>query len=108
MNDLAFHTSCQVRPCQDIPPLVVSTHPEAAIVGLEQVPEIVCLQQHVLEFDEIDPGLESDLVALRGQHSVYAKVSANISQKIYVAEAGQPISIIHHNRLSVPKLDEPG
>ena len=85
MNHFAFKPPGQVCSGKDIPPLVVAAHLDAAIVFPEEMPEIVGLEEHVIKFYEIEPGLQTNPVTFRCQHSVYAEVAADISEEIDVA-----------------------
>jgi hypothetical protein len=76
-------------------------------VTLRQVIEIVCLEQHIIKFNEIEAGFQADLVAFGGKHPVNTEVPAYITQKLDVAKIDQPIGIVEEHRSIIAEIEEP-
>src|SRR5208282_1241175 len=89
-----------------IAPLVVTAHLQPAAVLSGQIIEIVCLEQHIVELNEIQAGFEADFIAFGGKHPVHAKVPAYIAQELNVAKVNKPVGIVQEQRLAVPEIQK--
>ena len=77
----------------------------AAVTAVE-FEEVVRLHDHIVELEECQPLFPALLIALGGKHTVDSEMCADIAQKFNIIETAQPISIIHHNRTVLCKVDE--
>ena len=106
MGALAELSAYKFNSSDDISPLVIPAHLEAAVAFLRQIIEIICLEQHIIKFDEIETGFQADLVALGGEHSVYAEMPADISQEFNVAKIDEPVGIVKEQRLMITEIQK--
>ena len=96
----------QIRAGEDVAPLVVAAHFDAAAVTTEQLQEIVALHQHVVEFQEGQAFFHALLVALGGQHAVDGEVDADLAQEVDVVQVRQPVRVVDDERLVVGEIQE--
>ena len=86
---------------QHICPLVVAAELHVAAVLLVQHVEVVALHDHVVKLEEGQTALPALLVALEGQHLVYAEACAYLAQNVDVVEVHQPVGVVYHDSLAV-------
>ena len=97
------HAADQLRPHDDVPPLVRPSHLQHRAVAPVQFEKVVGLQQHVVEFEEAQRLLpfQAQAHAVHGQHAVDAEMPADIAQEGDVAQPIQPFGIVEHQRAGV-------
>ena len=101
MSVLAELLADKLSAAQHICPLVVAAELHVAAVLLVQHVEIVALHDHVVELEEGQTALPALLVALEGQHLVYAEACAYLAQNVDVVEIHQPVGVVDHDSLAV-------
>ncbi len=106
MDDFPFKASCEICTGQDVAPLIISAHLETAVVMFEQVPEVICLEQHIVKLYKAQPGFQPCPVTFRCKHPVHTKMPPDISEKFYIGEIREPVSVIDHYGLSVAEINE--
>ena len=106
MGALAELSAYKFYSGDDISPLVVAAHLQAAVAFLRQIIEIICLEQHIIKLDEIEAGFQADLVAFGGEHPVYAEVPADITQELNVAKIDKPVGIVEQQRLIIAEIQK--
>jgi len=94
----------QVNTGHHVPPLVISPHLQATTVILKKMQEIIGLQKHVVELDEIETLFQTDPVTLGGEHAVDAEVSSDIAKELDIIEPREPIGIIEHDGLPLVEI----
>ena len=106
MSVLAELLADKLSTAQHVSPLVVAAELHIAAVLLEQHVEVVALHDHVVELQEGQTALPALLVALEGQHLVYAEACADFSQHVDVVEVHQPVCVVDHDSLALGKIYE--
>ena len=96
----------QLHATQHVGPLVVAAQFHNAIVILMQLPEVIGLHNHVVEFKEGQALFPTFFEAFSGEHAVYRKMHAYLSEQAYIVQVEQPISVVGNNGLALAKVDE--
>ncbi len=91
---LPVHAPGQVDAADDVAPLVVAAHLQAAAVVAVEDHEVVGLQDHVVELDEAHAVLQALLHRLAREHHVDAEVAADLAQEVQVAPVHQPVGVV--------------
>ena len=107
MGILAQLPADELRAAQHVGPLIVAAELHVAVVGLEEVVEIVGLHDHVVELQEAEALLHALLVALRPEHVVHGETGPHVPQQVYVVQVQQPVGVVDHLGLALAELDEP-
>ena len=84
---------------QHVRPLVVAAELHLAAVILVKHIEVICLHDHIVEFEEGQSLLPSLLVASCGQHLIDRKAGPDFAQEIYIIQVQKPVGIIDRNGL---------
>ena len=78
--------------------MVIAAEFEFAPVFFVQHEEIVCLHEHIVEFEEGEPPFVARLEALRRKHLIDGEMHADLAQKVDVVEVQKPIGVVDHDR----------
>jgi hypothetical protein len=81
-----------------------AAHLQAQNRAARQVPEIVALQDHVVEFEEGHRlfAFEPQLHRIEREHAVDGEMGADFLQKLDVAKLAQPVVVVDHHRVGRP------
>ena len=108
---VAVHTARKLDAVDDVAPLIGAAHLQLAIVAERQFPKIVCLQDHVVEFEKRHRllALEAQLDALESQHPVDRKMPADLAQEFDIGQLVEPGGVVHHHGIgrAVAHLEKP-
>ena len=72
----------------------------------EQMPEVIALHNHIVEFEEGHAFFQTFFEAFSSKHTVYGEVNANFTEQLDIVQIHQPVSIIYHNCLIFGEIDE--
>jgi hypothetical protein len=70
-----------------------------------QLEEVVGLQEHVVELEERQTGLESGAIGLHAEHLVDREVAPVIAQELDVVQRSQPRRVVDHRRLARREIE---
>ena len=105
------HAAAKVDAGDDVAPLVGAAHLQGAAGAAAELDEVVCLQAHVVEFDEgqLLLAVQPHLDAVHRQHAVDREVATDVAQEIDVVQLRQPFGIVDHGRVgaTVAEAHEP-
>ena len=104
---LAELAADQFRTAQHIAPLVISPELHVAAIAEVELIEIIALHDHIIKFKETESLLHSLLVAFCPKHIVHGEVGADFPQKLNIIQTQKPLGIVHHEGLSIRKINEP-
>jgi hypothetical protein len=88
----------QVGARRDVAPLVAAAHLQLAAVGLEQVPEVVRLDQHVAELGVRNALLHPAGHRLLPQHQAEGEVLARVAEEVHQVQAAEPVGVVPEPR----------
>ena len=93
------HSPGQFDTVDDIAPLIRTAHLEAAAISLREFPEIVGLQNHVVEFEEAERlfAVQALFDGIKTEHPIDGEVLAYLAQEGDIFQAIQPLRIVHHD-----------
>ena len=66
--------------------MVVATQLHNAVMVMVQLPEVVALHNHIVEFKEGQAFFPTLFEAFRSQHTVNGKVYANLAQQLNIVQ----------------------
>jgi hypothetical protein len=90
----ALPLAYQVGTRGDVAPLVAAAHLQLAALGLEQVPEVVRLDQHVAELGVRDPLGHPARHRLLLQHAPHPEVPSRVAQELHQREPSEPVGVV--------------
>src|SRR4029079_5949484 len=102
-----LHAAAKINTVDDIAPLVRTAHLQDAVVTFVQLNEIVCLQDHVVEFKKRQflLAIETQLDGIEREHPIDRKMPANVAQEINVVELVQPVGVIRHDGIAARSFE---
>ena len=95
----ALDLADQFGPGEDVEPLVAAARLERAAELAELVQEVVRLEQHVVDLDEVQAArLQPVPVGRVAEDLVDAEVLADVAQELDVAQRRQPVGVVDQER----------
>jgi len=89
-----------------VAPLVIPAELHIAVMGLEEMIEVVGLHDHVVELEEAEASFHAVLVAFCAEHVVHRETGADFAEKLDVVEVEQPVRVVDHLSLALAEFDE--
>ncbi|MNE16749.1 hypothetical protein D3C80_1097030 [compost metagenome] len=86
----------QLDAVDDVGPLIGAADLQGAAVAARQLGEVVGLQQGVAELEERQRMLQAAADGVVGEQAVDAEMAADQVEEVEVAEAVQPVGVVHH------------
>jgi hypothetical protein len=86
----------QLDPGGDVPPLVAAAHLHLALLGPEEVPEVVGLDQHVAELGVGDAHFHPAAHRFLLEHVAQREMLPDVAEEVHQGNATQPVGVVPH------------